>query len=70
MAFQKAVLMDSPPIQAVEFHPRVNVKDWGMYARSHVAEAIQMQEVDEKTFFEKEQNSFFSLADLVFSYGN
>jgi hypothetical protein len=70
MAFQKAVLMDSPPIQAVEFHPRVNVKDWGMHARSHVAEAIQMQEVDEKTFFEKEQNSFFSLADLVFSYGN
>jgi hypothetical protein len=63
-ALQNAALVDSPPIQAVAFHLRMNVEDCGTHARSHRAEAIQMLEVDEKILlFEKEQKSFFSFAE-------
>jgi hypothetical protein len=67
MAQQNAALVDFSPNQAVAFHLRMNVQNWGTYARSHIAEAIQMQEIDKKEFFQKEHNSFFSHADLVFS---
>ncbi len=53
MALQNAALVDSPPIQAVEFHLRMNVEDCSTHARSPRAEAIQMLEVDRKILFWK-----------------